>query len=119
MVVHVNKYYIEGFGLDRKRAILIDSSKIGIPKGKKITDVFPDNIVDLSLRTRQATSRQEGMQKDVILKVDQWCIDYEEKIRNRGGIGFFLGGIFLPSLGINFKSSLRIYRLTIVFYFSS
>ena len=25
--------------------------------------------------------------------VDQWCTEYEEKIRDLGGIGFFVGGI--------------------------
>ena len=26
-------------------------------------------------------------------KVDQWCADYEGKIRALGGIGFFMGGL--------------------------
>ena len=25
--------------------------------------------------------------------IDQWCNEYENKIRSLGGIGFFLGGI--------------------------
>jgi glucosamine-6-phosphate deaminase len=90
---YVNKYYIAGFGLDPEKALLIEASSIGIPEGKKFTDIFVDGVVDLSLRVRQARSRLERLQKSVIAHVDQWCTDYESRIREMGGIGFFLGGI--------------------------
>ncbi len=90
---YVNKYYINGFGLDRKQAMFIDATEIGLSNGEKIQDIFPENIVDLSLRTRQPGTRIERKQKDFIHKIDEWCSEYEEKIRNLGGIGFFLGGI--------------------------
>jgi len=90
---YVNKYYIDGFGLDPKKALLIDTSKIGISPEGKFTDIFPGNIVDLSLRVRQPATQSERAQKNVITKVDQWCTNYEDKIRQLGGIGFFLGGI--------------------------
>ena len=90
---YVNKYYISGFGLDPNKGLLINAAAIGLDKGCTIMDVFPDNVVDLSLRTRQPATRMETMQRDFLLKVDQWCSDYEEKIRKLGGIGFFLGGI--------------------------
>jgi glucosamine-6-phosphate deaminase len=35
----------------------------------------------------------EQIQKDSIFKIDEWCTWYENKIRELGGIGFFLGGI--------------------------
>jgi glucosamine-6-phosphate deaminase len=90
---YVNKFYIKGFGLDPQKAMLIDTSRIGIPEGMHIEDVFPDNIVDLTLRTRQATTSHERLQQQVIEAVDQFCTEYENKIRQLGGIGFFLGGI--------------------------
>ena len=90
---YVNKFYIKGFGLDPEKAMLIDTSRIGIPEGMHIEDVFPNNIVDLTLRTRQATNSQERLQQRVIEAVDQFCTEYENKIRKLGGIGFFLGGI--------------------------
>ncbi len=37
---YVNKYYMKGFGFDEKRAMLIDSSKIGLPAGKKLEDIW-------------------------------------------------------------------------------
>ena len=90
---YVNKFYIKGFGMDPEKALLIDTSQIGIPEGIRPEDVFPNNVVDISLRTRQASHTQERLQKRVIEAVDQFCTDYEKKIRALGGIGFFLGGI--------------------------
>ncbi|MBN1154196.1 glucosamine-6-phosphate deaminase [candidate division KSB1 bacterium] len=90
---YVNKFYIKGFNLDPSKALLIDVSRIGLERGEKITDIFPDEYVDLTLRTRQPNTRFENRQKEFIMKIDQWCSDYEEKIRKLGGIGFFLGGI--------------------------
>lgn len=90
---YVSKYYIEGFGLDPQRAMLIDSNKIELADGKHFSDVFPDSHIDLSLRYRAATSPQEFLQQQSLLKIDNWCSEYEQKIREKGGIGFFLGGI--------------------------
>ena len=90
---YVNKYYIDGFKLDPTKALLIDGTKIGLPENKMLRDIWPDNQVDLSLRYRQALHTRERLQKQVIRNIDQWCIDYESKIRDMGGIGFFLGGI--------------------------
>ncbi len=90
---YVNKHYVRGFELDPKRAMLIDPTAIGIPKGKEIHDVFPGGRVDLTLRSRNPKTALESLQRDVIFAVDQFCTDYEDKIRQLGGIGFFLGGI--------------------------
>ncbi|CAJ1337233.1 unnamed protein product [Effrenium voratum] len=108
---YVNEYYIKGFGLDPARALLMDCSKIGLeaaagkgfgPTGEPqddhlkvehMEDVWPDGHVDLSLRTRDPSSRLERLQQRVLRQVDQWCADYEAKIRAMGGIGFFMGGI--------------------------
>ncbi|MFQ5604404.1 MAG: glucosamine-6-phosphate deaminase [bacterium] len=90
---YVNKYYIEGFNLDPAKAMLIDCSKIGIPSGKSLQDIWPDYRVDLALRYRRGKNAQERLQKQVLEQVDQWCVDYEQRIRDLGGIGFFLGGI--------------------------
>ncbi len=90
---YVNKFYIDGFGLDPNKALLINCWNLGVPPHMTMKDVFPDSIVDLSLRTRQPTRTMERIQKQVIEAVDQFCMEYESKIRSLGGIGFFLGGI--------------------------
>ncbi|MEQ8819044.1 MAG: glucosamine-6-phosphate deaminase [Sumerlaeia bacterium] len=90
---YVMKHYIRGFGLDPERALLIDPSTIGIPEGMTVQEVYPDGHVDLSLRSRQPKNDLETLQQQVIQEVDQFCSEFEQKIRDWGGIGFFLGGI--------------------------
>ncbi|CAL1147425.1 unnamed protein product [Cladocopium goreaui] len=105
---YVSEYYIKGFGLDPSKALLMDCSKIGLdltapsfgPTGEpqdhhqmSMEDVWPDGHVDLTLRTRDPQTRLERLQQRVLRQVDQWCADYEGKIRALGGIGFFMGGI--------------------------
>lgn len=90
---YVNKFYIDGFGLSREKAILINSDEIPLAKGLSYSEVFPDLKVDLSLRFREPKTPQEILQRDSIYMIDQWCGEYEQKIQDAGGIGFFLGGI--------------------------
>jgi len=90
---YVNRFYISRFNLDREKAMLMDCSQIGVPANYNLDDIWPDGAVDLSLRHRHASGNQEQLQKSVLEAVDQWCYDYEQKIRSLGGVGFFLGGI--------------------------
>ncbi len=103
---YVNKFYIDGFGLDRNKAILIDASKLGLDENETLESIWPDMTVDLSLRIRHATNDLEKKQKNVLAKIDQWCQEYEDKIRSLGGIGFFLGGIGPDGhIGFNVRGS--------------
>jgi glucosamine-6-phosphate deaminase len=90
---YVNKFYIDGFGLSREKAILINSDEIPLANGLHFSKVFPDLKVDLTLRFRDPRNDLEKLQQQSIYLIDQWCGDYEQRIRDAGGIGFFLGGI--------------------------
>ncbi len=90
---YVNKFYIQGFGLSKEKAILINSDDIPLAYGLHFSQVFPDLKVDLSLRFRDPKTELEKIQQQSIYMIDQWCGDYEQRIRDAGGIGFFLGGI--------------------------
>ena len=103
---YTNEFYLKGFGLDPKKALLIDCSKIGLDKGDTLQSVWPDNTVDLSLRVRSGKTELEQKQKKVIERIDQWCLEFEDKIRSLGGIGFFLGGIGPDGhIGFNVRGS--------------
>ncbi|MFC1553976.1 glucosamine-6-phosphate deaminase [candidate division KSB1 bacterium] len=103
---YVNHFYMDGFGLDPEKALLINCYDIGLGKGDTLESVWPDNEVNLSLRYRQAKNKIERKQKEVIERIDQWCQEYEEKIRILGGIGFFLGGIGPDGhIGFNVRGS--------------
>ena len=93
MVNYVQKFYVDGFCLDRKNGLFINCSEIPRPSGYLLSDIFPNSIIDLSLRQREPKSDIEARQKKTIFAVDQWCSEYENRIQEMGGIGFFLGGI--------------------------
>ncbi|MDO9340411.1 MAG: hypothetical protein Q7T72_07790 [Bacteroidales bacterium] len=90
---YVNNYYINGFELDPAKALLINADKIVLPQGKHYSEVFPDNRIDLTLRNKEAFSPLEKLQQASIFSIDNWCTNYENQIRDLGGIGFFLGGM--------------------------
>jgi glucosamine-6-phosphate deaminase len=90
---YVNNFYINGFGLDKTKALLINSDEISLHDGLHFSRVFPDSKVDLSLRFRECKNNEEYIQQQSIFMIDNWCSRYEARIRDIGGIGFFLGGI--------------------------
>jgi len=113
---YVRNFYIKGFGLDPEKALLIDAAAIGLDRapgrvsaadlGRYLREIWPDNHVDLTLRYRKAAGNLENKQKNLLERVDQWCMEYERKIRQLGGIGFFLGGIGPDGhIGFNIKGS--------------
>lgn len=90
---YIQKFYFRNLGLDPKKALFMNINEIPTAENLPLEIIFPENIVDLSLRVRWAKNRAERLQKRSIELVDQFCTDYESKIRSMGGIGFFLGGI--------------------------
>ncbi len=90
---YVKKYYIRDFGLDDTKGLFINCDSISLAGDKHFTEVFPNGIVDLGLRYREPKTTQEKLQQESIFLLDDWCTAYEQKIREMGGIGFFLGGI--------------------------
>jgi glucosamine-6-phosphate deaminase len=85
--------YIDGFGIDERNSLMIRSEDIKLVDDMHFLEVFPDYVIDLSLRFREAKTAHEKIQQESIFLIDNWCTKYEEKIRQKGGIGFFLGGI--------------------------
>lgn len=103
---YINHFYLEQFGLDRKKALLIDCTKIGIPPGESLDSLWPEGRIDPTLRHRAARTDLERKQKRALEEIDQWCQEYEEAVRRMGGIGFFLGGIGPDGhIGFNVRGS--------------
>lgn len=90
---YIKKFYLEGFGLDPAKGLFINSDEIPLAEGKHFSEIFPDAHIDLSLRSREPQNPLEKLQQLSIFLIDDWCNNYEKKIREMGGIGFFLGGI--------------------------
>lgn len=95
----VKEYYINTIGFDPEKTHLINTYFLNeheqqmLGGAKNMSEVFTDGKVDLSLRIRMASNRQEEFQQRAIRMFDDFCTRYEKKIRDLGGIGFFLGGI--------------------------
>jgi len=103
---YIKKFYFKNLGFDKSKALLMNINEIPTAEGLPLSEIFPENKVDLSLRTRWASNRLERLQKTTIELIDQFCTDYEKKIRALGGIGFFLGGIGPDGhIGFNVKGS--------------
>ncbi len=103
---YVEHFYVDGFGLDPAKALLIDACQIGMQSCETLADVWPGRRVDLTLRYRHATNQLESRQKVLLDRIDQWCMEYEQRIQELGGIGFFLGGIGPDGhIGFNIKGS--------------
>ena len=90
---YVNTYYLDGLNISAEKALLINCNDISLFNGEHWRDIFPEGAIDLQLRRRDPSTDLEKKQQESIYLIDQWCNEYEEKIRDIGGIGFFLGGI--------------------------
>jgi len=103
---YIQKYYFNNLNLNKKLALFININEIGTAENLPLDEIFPGKVVDLSLRTRFASIRTERLQQQTIEMVDEFCTNYEKKIREMGGIGFFLGGIGPDGhIGFNIKGS--------------
>ena len=110
----VEEQYLKGLGFDPDKALLINCDEIPLYQGWHFSKVFPDSIVDLSLRYREPQNTMEEIQQQSIICIDDWCDRYEDKIRELGGIGFFMsstgsdGRIAFNMRGSNLHSCTRL-----------
>ncbi|MFC1620459.1 glucosamine-6-phosphate deaminase [Candidatus Neomarinimicrobiota bacterium] len=92
-IAFVRRYYLKPFGFEESRALLMDFDSLPWPQGLSVVDIFPDQTIDLTLRSRMPSNDAEELQRQAIMILDSFAQEYEQHIRELGGIGFFLGGI--------------------------
>ena len=103
---YIRAHYLEGFGFDAKRALLLNTWTLGAPPGHNLGDLFDGGPFDLSLRHRRPTNEHEEKQAAAIAAADQFASEYEDRITALGGIGFFLGGLGPDGhVGFNIRGS--------------
>jgi len=90
---YIARFYVKQFGLDPQKAFLMNAWTTGAPRDRNLGLVFPDGRVDLSFRFRCPASDLEQLQCQPITAADEYAMEYENRIQQLGGIGFFLGGI--------------------------
>lgn len=89
---YVKKHYLKFLKIKKENSLIIDTFKIDDLK-HNYQRLFPNNKIDLTLLNRPPISKLEEKQKEILQIAQNFCKDYEAKIRSLGGIGFFLGGI--------------------------
>jgi len=90
---YVLNFYIDQLGLERSNCLTMNSVSVPLPDDMHYREIFPDLSIDLSLRFREAKTKVEEVKQKAIFMIDNWCSWYEQQVRAKGGIGFFLGGI--------------------------
>jgi len=90
---YVREYYVKTLDLKEENLNLIDYSKFDIFQEHSMDEIFPTGKCDLELRNREPNTELETLQKRAILEADKFCAEYEARVKELGGIGFFLGGI--------------------------
>lgn len=95
----VQNFYLDILKLKPENTHLINTYFLNVQEqemlggAKNLGEVFVDGKIDLSLRIRQANTKEDLIKQRAIRLFDDFCTRYEQKIRDLGGIGFFLGGI--------------------------
>lgn len=90
---YIDTFYIDLLELKKENVLRIDVSNRGILKEHGIDKVFPTGKADFKLLSRDPKNQIEELQKKALVEMQEFCKEYEQKIKDLGGIGFFLGGI--------------------------
>lgn len=85
---YILEYYIPLLEISRKNCLLMDFSEMGFDLDQVRAVIDQTEYYDLD-------QMQNPVVHDAVAKVQQFCEDYERKINQLGGIGYFLGGIGL------------------------
>lgn len=90
---YIKSYYLPLLGLPSEQVLDFDLLARSVLTLEEL-NVFKDIPVDVSLLDSQRElSEEQTHQRNILLKVQRYCDEYEQRIADLGGIGFFLGGI--------------------------
>jgi len=90
---YVKRYYLNFLRIPKENVLGMDLTQDGVLGEHGIQHVFPEGKVDHALIEREPLDDEESLQKLALEEMNQFCEQFEEKVREWGGIGFFLGGI--------------------------
>ncbi len=90
---YVVRHYAKLLQIKPENLLLMDIEKKGILSEKGMNIVFMNGKIDLSVTQRKANSQVELWQQRALRELKDFCRDYEKKIRDWGGIDFYVGAI--------------------------
>lgn len=89
---YIRNYYVELLNILPQNVLTFDLVSEGIITTDEM-QLFDEPIIDIDLLNREPNNEKEIKQKNILIKVSNYCDIYEKRIKEWGGIGFFLGGI--------------------------
>mgnify|MGYP003385015570 CR=1 FL=1 len=89
---YIRTYYIELLEIPPQNVLTFDFIEEGLLTEQDLL-LFDAPDVDITLLEREPKNVQELAQKEVLENVRDYCVLYEQRIQDMGGISFFLGGI--------------------------
>jgi glucosamine-6-phosphate deaminase len=90
---YIKTHYLTLLEIPSENVLIMDLCNSGILKEKGHKQIFPNGRVDMTLLGREPNNALEVNQKQAVIEAQNFCNHYENKIKEWGGIGFFLGGI--------------------------
>lgn len=90
---YIIRHYAKLLQIKPENLLLMDIESKGILAEKGMNLVFMNGKIDLSVTQRKATSQVELWQQRALRELKDFCKAYESKIKQWGGIDFFVGGI--------------------------
>jgi glucosamine-6-phosphate deaminase len=89
---YISTFYLPPLRIPAEQVLNFDLINQGVITEEEITLLNGHNV-DLTLLERDAVDAGEAERKAVLVKVQAFCDQFEKRVRDLGGIGFFLGGI--------------------------
>jgi glucosamine-6-phosphate deaminase len=89
---YIRMFYTSLLGIPADNILDFDLVSHGILDHDELKALVGKDV-DLSLLTRDAENEDEARYKSILIRVQGYCDTYEQKIREMGGLGYFLGGI--------------------------
>ena len=89
---YIRKYYVDLLGIRSENVLTFDLVSEGVVTSEELMS-FVDPDIDIDLVNREPANATETLHKDVLLRVTAYCELFEQRVKDMGGIGFFLGGI--------------------------
>lgn len=90
---YIQRHYCHILGIKPENTLLMNYAENGILADKGMHVLFMNGKVDLSVMDSEPSSQLEAWQQQAIRELEQFCKDYENKVRAWGGIDFFVGSI--------------------------
>lgn len=102
----VNKYYIKFLDLKSENILTMGDTFVPILKKYGIETIFVNNAVSLKILATEPVTYKDNLQQGALQEIFSFCENYEKKIKQWGGIGFFLCGLGSDGqIGFNQKGS--------------